>query len=313
MMCSTFCSRTIRMFTRAVLATAAVAALLAAQRAESSRGARRAPDLADVSYGPHERHVLDFWRAESHAPAPLVIYIHGGGFRNGSKESIHAGTLSDLLDAGIHVAAINYRFVQHSPLPAAHHDSRRALQFLRSKAAAWNIDKTRIGAFGGSAGAQICMWLAFHDDMAEADRKDRLARESTRLSAVATNGGQTTMDLAWWKKWIPRYSEPHRSWLETFGTDDPAKMSEIIRDIAALDLASADDPPIFMSYGMAPDDPVPADPRRATGWKVHHVVFGIKLKEKLDQLGVEAHLKHPGAESKYPSVGAFFKAKLGGR
>ncbi len=65
-----------------------------------------------------------------------------------------------------------------------------------------------------------------------------------------------------------------------------------------------------MSYGMSPDDPVPDDPSRAGGWKVHHVMFGVKLKEKMDKLGVEADLKYPGARTTYRSNAAFFITKL---
>ena len=38
------------------------------------------PTYADVSYGPHERNVLDFWKAEGEGPRPLLVYIHGGGW-----------------------------------------------------------------------------------------------------------------------------------------------------------------------------------------------------------------------------------------
>lgn len=142
--------------------------------------------------------MLDFYGAHSPGVTPLVVFVHGGGFRAGSKEQINPGTLRELLAAGISVAAINYRFVQQHPLPAAHHDARRAIQFLRSKAGEWKIDKAKFGAFGGSAGAQLCTYLAFHDDMANPLSYDPIERESTRLAAVATTGGQTTMDLDWW-------------------------------------------------------------------------------------------------------------------
>ncbi|HID74405.1 MAG TPA: alpha/beta hydrolase [Planctomycetaceae bacterium] len=271
------------------------------------------PTFADVRYGPHERNVLDFWQAPSEKPAPLVIFIHGGGFRSGSKEKLDARVLRRLLDAGISVAAINYRLVQNAPLPAAHQDACRAVQFLRSKAEAWNIDKARVGAFGGSAGAQLCMWLAMHDDMADPDSPDPVCRESSRLACVATMGGQTSMHFDWWKKHIPGYAEPHRDLTELFGTSDPTEQHRIATAISALDLVSPDAPPIFMSYGMAPDAPVPSDPRRARGWKVHHVNFGVALKKKMDALGIEAHLKYPGAKTKYASVAEFLIAKLAGR
>ena len=271
------------------------------------------PTHADVKYGPHERNVLDFWKAESDSPAPLVVYIHGGGFRGGSKGSLNAGTLNQLLNAKISVAAIHYRLLAQEKLPAAHHDSRRALQFLRFQSKEWNIDKNRVGAFGGSAGAQICMWLAFHDEMANPNSDDPVERESSRLTCVATNGGQTTMDLQWWKKWIPGYDRPHRPISEYFGDKTGDALRKVIAEVSALDLISKDDPPIHMTYGMTPDAPVPANAQRAQGWKVHHVMFGVKLKEKMDKLGVEADLRYPGAKTTYQSIPQFFRKKLGQR
>jgi len=281
----------------------------------SRRGARSRPQLRppthkDVKYGTHEQNVLDFYQAESDKPTPLAVFIHGGGFRGGSKRNLNAGTLRKLLDAGISVAAVEYRFVSDRPLPAAHHDSLRAIQFIRSKASQWNIDKKRVGAFGGSAGAQICMWLAFHDEMAEPSSRDPVRRESSRLRCVATNGGQTTMDFEWWKRWIPGYDKPHRNLTEVFGEVTDEELRKIVKDISALSLITSDDPPIFMSYGMRPDAPVPDDPSRAQGWKVHHVTFGVKLKEKMDELGVEADLKYPEARTTYRSSADFFIRKL---
>jgi acetyl esterase/lipase len=270
---------------------------------------RPAPTFQDVRYGPHERNVLDLFQAEGAGPRPLAVYIHGGGFRGGSKEGINARALNELLAAGVSVAAIHYRFVQQAPLPAAHEDSRAALQFLRSKAAEWNLDKTRVGAFGGSAGAQICMWLAYHGDMAKPDSVDPLERESTRLTAVAPGSGQTTMDFEWWKANIPGYVKPHRPMEEYFGDSERQRVLPVIREISALDLASADDPPTFMTYAMAPDDAIP-EGDKASGWQVHHVNFGLALKEKLDAAGVEAVVQYPGKRSQYGSAAGFLAAKL---
>ncbi|MHC4701643.1 MAG: alpha/beta hydrolase fold domain-containing protein, partial [Planctomycetota bacterium] len=286
------------------------AAASANRRGARNRPQLRPPTYSNVKYGPHEQNVIDLYKAESNIPTPVAVYIHGGGFRGGSKRNLNAGTLRELLDAGISVASVEYRFISHAPLPAAHHDSLRALQFIRSRANKWNIDKKRFGAFGGSAGAQICMWLAFHDEMADLSSSDPLKRESSRLTCVATNGGQTTMDFDWWMKWIPGYDKPHRDRAESFGEITDKKFGEIVKDISALSIVSADDVPIFMSYGMKPDDPVPTDAARAGGWKVHHVMFGVKLKEKMDELGVEADLKYPGARTKYRSNADFFIQKL---
>ncbi len=285
---------------------------LAVPDALAQAGTKPPPTHKDVSYLPHESNAIDIWLADSETPTPLVLYIHGGGFRGGSKNSIGADAVTKLLAAGISVAAVEYRLIGVAKLPAAHHDCRRALQFLRSKADEWNFDKARVGAFGGSAGAQICMWLAFHDEMADATSDDPIARESTRLTCVATNGGQTTMDFDWWMKHIPGYDKPHRDPYESFDVKNEEELRAIVADVSALSIISADDPPIHMQYGQRPTDPVPTDPAKANGWKVHHVTFGIKLKEKMDELGVEANLKHPGRETAYESREDFFIKKLAG-
>ena len=288
----------------------------------------KTPSLANVKYGEHERQVFDLWLANSAEPTPLAIYIHGGGFRSGSKEKLNQKKdLAPLLNAGISVASINYRLVTNSPLPTPHHDARRALQFIRSKADQWNIDKERVAAFGGSAGAQICMWLAFTDDMANPNSTDPIERESTRLTCVATAGGQTSNSAEFWRKTIgPLLGEdanleslfrsfngetdPEKARIAMWGAKTLEEANEIASRHAALNIVSADDPPIFMSYGMSPTDKLPSDPKRVRGWLIHHVNLGIALKEKTDSLNLEAHLKYPGARTSYDSLVAFFVDKL---
>lgn len=296
---------------QAVICVTAILAIITQHAAAQKKTIT--PTNIDVRYGPHERNVFDFYKAESATPTPVVIYIHGGGFRKGDKgEAISSSaSLRYLLAAGISVASFNYRFVEHAPLPAAHHDCRRALQTLRSKAKEWNIDKTKIGVMGGSAGAQICMYLAFHDEMSKPDSDDPVERESTRVSAVATTGGQTTLDVEWWKKNIPEY-KPHRDFYETVGASSKDEYLATIREISALSLISKDDPPIYMDYKMAPDDPVPSG-KGATGWKIHHVKFGAALKEKMDALHINADLIYPGSKNRYASKIPFFIEHLGGR
>ena len=285
------------------------------------------PSFADVKYGEHERHVFDIWLADTAEPAPLAVYIHGGGFKAGSKEKLKPDALSQLVKAGISVAAINYRYLTIAPLPAAHHDARRALQFIRSKADEWNIDKDKVAAFGGSAGAQICMWLAFTDEMAKPDSLDPIERESTRLTCVATAGGQTSNGVDFWRKTIGpllgdnqkieslarpvgKERDPEKVRVAMWGARTLEEANEIAARHSALDIVSADDPPIFMSYGMSPTAKLPSDPKRVRGWLIHHVNLGIALKEKTDTLNLEAHLKYPGAKTKYESLVEFFVDKL---
>jgi hypothetical protein len=306
----TFCNH--KDYVGILLAAVFAASFPATGRCQAPSGAPP-PTFADVAYGPHVRHVLDFWQANASEPTPLAIFIHGGGFVNGDKSGLtrsggNRAVLTELLSAGISVASISYRLLGQAPLPAAYHDGRLALQFLRSKAETWHIDKTRIAAWGGSAGAQICMYLAFHDDMADPLSQNAVERESTRLTCVATNAGQTTMDLDWWLANVPGYDQPHRDFMSEFAAKSEAEYRMQVLDVSALALISADDPPIFMSYRMAPDDPVPSE--NARGWKIHHVIFGVKLKEKMDRFAIDAFLKYPGARPDHDSLREFLIANL---
>src|SRR3954467_4215404 len=165
--------------------------------------------LIGVPYGTHPRQVLDFYQAKSDKPTPLVFHIHGGGWRAGDKKM----NPKPFLDKGISVVSINYRLIDPKkddqlvpPVKAPLEDAARALQFVRSKAKEWNIDKTRIGATGGSAGACSSLWLAFHDDMADPKSEDPIARETTRLYCAAVNGAQTSLDPKETREWLPNYT-----------------------------------------------------------------------------------------------------------
>jgi acetyl esterase/lipase len=91
------------------------------KRAESASDGPRydasvpVPTLAGIHYGEHERQVLDFWRAPSDTPTPLVFVIHGGSWIDGSKERLHRFThTATLLKSGISVVAIDYRLMAHT-------------------------------------------------------------------------------------------------------------------------------------------------------------------------------------------------------
>jgi acetyl esterase/lipase len=166
------------------------------------------PTLSDVHYGPHERQVLDVWKADSAKPAPLVFFIHGGGWIFGDKNLVVG--VEKYLAAGISVVSINYRYTSQAvaagiapPVKAPPEDAARALQFVRSKASEWNIDQTRVAASGRSAGACASLWLAFHADMADPLSSDPVARESTRLRCAAVVRAQTTLDPQQMREWTP--------------------------------------------------------------------------------------------------------------
>ena len=263
----------------------------------------------NVPYGDHPNQVIDFWQADVKGPAPLVIFIHGGGFTGGSHDKISQEKVQAYLDAGIHHASIEYRFLKHAQFPAPHEDAVRALQFIRSKANAWGIDKNRIAAYGGSAGAQLVAYLAWADDFADPDSKDPISRESSRLIAVAPIGGQSTLDLDWWVEHIPGYD---RNFHGDGKRGDLSKIEQraLVRELSIIHHISPDDPSTFMSYGMHPEAPIPSNPKRARGWSIHHVNFVIVMEEKLREEGVEVFLKYPKAKVPFENDTAFLMHHL---
>ena len=244
-----------------------------AQRSKSTRANRPKPTKANVSYGEHERHVLDFYQAKSDTPTPLVVYIHGGGFVAGTKNNMNVTMIRECEQAGISCAAIHYRFVS-GPLDvsACMHDGARAVQFLRSKAKEWNIDPQRIACYGGSAGAGISMWLGFHDDLADPNNEDPVLRQSTRITAIGTLGGQSTYDPRWIKKEIGGRAWEHPSIFKMYnmsGAEDlnNPKFFKLYEEVSAITHLTKDDPPIYMYYSEA-DGPLPENARPGQG--IHH-------------------------------------------
>ena len=130
------------------------------------------PTLQDVSYGPHERNVLDVYKAPSDSPSPIFLWIHGGGFYFGDKSQRGPRLVPLLFEHGISLVTTNYRFSQHAIYPASYHDCRRALQFVRYHASSWGMDPGRIAVGGLSAGAGMSLWLGFRPDMADPTSED---------------------------------------------------------------------------------------------------------------------------------------------
>lgn len=110
------------------------------------------------------RNVLDIYLPKDVEAPPLVMWIHGGGWTEGSKEGPVG--LRSFLDAGIGVAAMNYRFCPDDIWPAQLEDMRDAFAFLRTHGKEYGYDGTRLAAFGHSAGGQLAAvaGLAFSAD-----------------------------------------------------------------------------------------------------------------------------------------------------
>jgi alpha-L-fucosidase 2 len=263
------------------------------------------PTLRDAAYGPHERNKLDFWKADSSEPTPLVFYIHGGGWISGSKEENYGPSLT-LLDQGVSYVSINYRLARGSDtLPCSLHDAARALQFVRSKAAEWNIDPERIIASGGSAGGCSSLWLAYHDDLADPMSDDPVERQSSRVLGAAVVKAQSTIDPQLVAKRLGPSASNHRMIWETVGAPSPQalfdaldKYKPLFTEASPLTHVTRDDPPVFASY----DADTPAPPEHDG---IHHGEFGRILKDKCDSLGIDCTIGFHGKDDRQDALDAF--------
>jgi acetyl esterase len=258
-----------------------------------------APSFADVSYGPHERNKLDFWQARSDKPTPVVVFIHGGGFRAGDKSSWQGkAELKQLLDQGISCAAINYRYLTQAPVQDILRDAARAVQFIRSKSTEWNIDKTRLAAQGGSAGAGTSLWLATRDDLADPAASDPVLRESSRVCAAVISATQATYDLTRWESFLgpaqPEWYKSDEEGPQFYGlkTLDDFKTAAGHKALAECDMLrwiSKDDAPILCTTNQ-PDGPI-----TNRGHWLHHPKHAQEVKKCCDAHSVPCTILSDGA------------------
>lgn len=93
-------------------------------------------------------------------PVPVVIYLHGGGWRFGQRSEAMYPWLNTLLAAhGFATAAVTYRLTDEAPFPAQIHDAKAAVRWLRANAETYGLDPDRIGVWGDSAGGQLASLL----------------------------------------------------------------------------------------------------------------------------------------------------------
>lgn len=223
------------------------------------------PDFADVAYGTHARDRIDVYLAKSEQPTPVVFAIHGGGFRNGDKNRWGADKqVQQLLASGVSCVAVNYPFLDSMPVQDILRHCARAVQFTRSKAGEWKLDKARFASMGGSAGAGTSLWLATHDDMADPQAEDPVLRESTRLVCAVCNGTQATYDLTRWESFLgpvkPEFNTSEAEGALFYGLSSVADFSTdkgktILKECDMLGWITKDDPPLFLNNSQVVETP----------------------------------------------------------
>ena len=287
--------------------------------AESFRG--KAATHVDYAYGDHTRNKFDIWLADADQPTPLVAFIHGGGFISGDKSSLYESLEIDtFLNRGVSVATINYRYQTNPSLDRPFtdndvtvldsiHDSMRAVQTIRHNAIDWNIDASQLAAYGGSAGAGAALWLGFHDDLADINSSDPIARQSTRLSAVGALNTQFTYDI---RKWPAAIGIP-QAWADAQLQHLTAAELTILDELDFHAMITLDDSPVYVS-NPHPNANTPAI--NDLGHIQHHPNHALELKTKTENIGLDGSFTIPAlnvepADGEYELLVDFLLSKFG--
>jgi len=96
--------------------------------------------------------LLDLHRPSVVKQPPLIVYVHGGAWRAGSKSDV---PIADLLGHGFAIASVDYRLSTQARFPAQIHDIKAAIRFLRGKASLLDLNTERIAIIGSSAGGHL--------------------------------------------------------------------------------------------------------------------------------------------------------------
>ena len=136
------------------------------------------------------------------------------------------------------------------------------------------------------------MWLLTHDDLADPKSDDPVQRESTRVTAAAVAGGQTSIDPKQIEPWLGPMVLQHKMINMAVGEEtiegalkNYDQHKDLYVEFSACNHVTSDDPPLLMTYSNDM-----TFPSKNAGHGIHHPVYGVKMKEKGDSVGQECHL-----------------------
>ena len=172
-------------------------------------------------------------------PTPILINIHGGGWKSGQKES-QTG-LETFFSRGYAVANVAYRLIDVAPAPAAIEDVRCALLYIYKNAKALNIDTNKIVIMGGSAGGHLALMAGLLGNNRSFDTNCPNT-ERIKVAAIINKYGVTDLTpLA--------YRNSPRDWLGLNNMD-----ADFVKSVSPLNYVSQNSPPILIAHGDA--DPI---------------------------------------------------------
>jgi acetyl esterase/lipase len=266
-------------------------------------GVKSHRDLVYVEGG-HERHKLDLYLPEkAEGPLPLIIWVHGGGWQNGSKDGCPP-LRGGYIEHGYAVASINYRLSGHAVFPAQIEDCKAAIRWLRAHAKEYNLDTKRFGVWGSSAGGHLVALIGTSGEVKEFDAGAHLD-QSSRVQAVCDYYGPTDFAVFVTTPGYERHATADAPEAKLIGGAVMENKAKAAR-VNPITYVSKDDPPFLIVHGDQ-DPTVPINQSQL-------------LFEALKKTGVSAHFHTihgaghggPGFAGQDISemVGAFFDARL---
>ena len=163
------------------------------------------PDTVIVEKGieyanPDDQHLqLNLARPKTgDGPFPAIVCIHGGGFRAGKRES-YDGLIVRLAEQGYVAITVTYRLAPKYQFPAAVHDTKAAVRWVRANAAKYKIDPSRIGTTGGSAGGHLAQFLGVTAGVKEFEGDGGNPAESSAVACVVNVYGPSDFTKSYGK------------------------------------------------------------------------------------------------------------------
>lgn len=182
--------------------------------------------------------------------SPAVLYLHAGAWALGDKTTIGDPIeFEQTVMRGYVVASIDYRLAGQAQFPAQIGDAKCAVRFLRAHADEYGIDKTRVAAWGASAGGHLAALLGLTDASAGFDSGSQYQDQSSRVEAVVDMFGPADLTAP---DYVPNAADTSKV---VFGASGP-DAEEKLRKASPVTYISADDPPFLIIHGDH-DDVVP--------------------------------------------------------
>jgi arylsulfatase A len=207
-----------------------------------------------VTYARYGDRVLkmDLYRpGQALGELPAVVCIHGGGWANGNRTG-HGRVARALAARGYVAATISYRLSGEAPFPAAIHDCKAAVRFLRANAKEYGLDRENIGAIGLSAGGHLAALLATSAGVKELEGDGGHEGVSSAIQAVVPMGAQTDL-LSQRTREISAIEDRGTIWRQFLGGTQEGKPATY-RLASPLHHLDKDDPPCWFIAGEK-DDP----------------------------------------------------------